>query len=88
MNDDKYYIEAKKIRSNYEALLLKDLLFLNYKYNSFLNKNTNIEKIYNEMQNPVNYSKSEKKKIINESILKLREEFDLLVDKDGNVIKK
>ena len=85
MNDKEYYSEAKKIRRHYQVLELKDLLVLNCKYYSFSEKKTSILKVYNEMQNTIDYSESEKEEIITECISEIKKEGNIIIDKDGNV---
>lgn len=88
MSDDEYYIESKKIRIKYEILLLKDLLYLNYKYNSLLNNETNIFKVYNEMKNTIVFSEKDTKIILEKCLLKLKKEYNLTINEFGNLIIK
>lgn len=88
MSDDEYFIESKKIRIKYEILLLRDLLYLNYKKNINSKNKINVIKVYNELENRIVFSKEEKEKIINDSLSGLENEYGLAFDQYGNLFMK
>ncbi len=82
MNYNDYYNISKKIRIKYLKKTFIELLVLKIKYNSQSNTITNVYEVFNELENEIPLSHSEKKSIVNSCI---KERY--ITDNSGNIIK-
>lgn len=79
MTEKEYYKKVKKIRMKHKIDLLTELIYLNYLYYNKNEKNINVKKIYNELNNPINYNDSEIDKIIISTKRLFKEKYNITI---------
>lgn len=74
-NEREFIKEENKLRMEYDARLLADLIYLNYEHSN--GKQININHIYKTLHDTVNYTKKEEQKIFEHAFIYLRVDYGL-----------